>query len=434
MCVTLCVCVCVCVRVCVCVCVCMCVCVRVCIRMVYGFMYEFGGIKAPDVGELGSRGVAFPRACEPDLSLPPCLPPSLSLPLSLSPSSRPRPRPRPLSLPRPRSPSPSSSPSPFPPPPLPSLLPVAPSSFQSPSLSIPLPPSLSPSLLSSLSLPLCLSLSSRRLLLRPPFSAQRCHNPDPSATDAAIRVGVCRRFRALRGQGVGHWPRSRGRRNPSRRSGCGTNDSSCTTEPKLQPGAARLSLRAKAFRRRFAAALLPRLFRNSTPGHTTRAPPIGFELATNGIQFYAIASPFPSVPLPLNSTLPLVPPSLPSPSVRLFSPSTPPTPVSTPFLLPPSPSSTLTLPPSSPHPTPPPSPSPLRGQGSPADAKCVTDGGGEGRSGGGVRSAGGQTLRRTATLTGAGSRRRTDRPPTAPPSSGTPPRAGRHREFINAQK
>ena len=32
-------------------------------------------------------------------------------------------------------------------------------------------------------------------------------------------------------------------------------------------------------RRRFAAALLPRLFgpRNNVPGHTTRAPPVGFE-------------------------------------------------------------------------------------------------------------------------------------------------------------
>ena len=45
-----------------------------------------------------------------------------------------------------------------------------------------------------------------------------------------------------------------------------------------------------AIRRRFAAALLPRLFGNNVPGHTTRAPPVGFELATNGIQFYAIAN------------------------------------------------------------------------------------------------------------------------------------------------
>ena len=43
-------------------------------------------------------------------------------------------------------------------------------------------------------------------------------------------------------------------------------------------------------RRRFAAALLPRLFENNVPGHTTRAPPVGFELATNGIQFYAIVT------------------------------------------------------------------------------------------------------------------------------------------------
>ena len=35
--------------------------------------------------------------------------------------------------------------------------------------------------------------------------------------------------------------------------------------------------------RRFNAALLPRLFENSIPGHTTRAPPAGFELATKGI-------------------------------------------------------------------------------------------------------------------------------------------------------
>ena len=26
------------------------------------------------------------------------------------------------------------------------------------------------------------------------------------------------------------------------------------------------------------------------PGHTTRAPPVGFELETNGFQFYAIAN------------------------------------------------------------------------------------------------------------------------------------------------
>ena len=48
--------------------------------------------------------------------------------------------------------------------------------------------------------------------------------------------------------------------------------------------------RAYKKRRRFAAALLPRLFGNNVPGHTTRAPPVGFELATNGIQFYAIAN------------------------------------------------------------------------------------------------------------------------------------------------
>ena len=40
----------------------------------------------------------------------------------------------------------------------------------------------------------------------------------------------------------------------------------------------------------FAAALLPRLFGNNVPGHTTREPPVGLELATNGIQFYAITN------------------------------------------------------------------------------------------------------------------------------------------------
>ena len=39
-------------------------------------------------------------------------------------------------------------------------------------------------------------------------------------------------------------------------------------------------------RRRFAAALSFTMFGNHVPGHTTRAPPVGFELATNGIQFY----------------------------------------------------------------------------------------------------------------------------------------------------
>ena len=46
-------------------------------------------------------------------------------------------------------------------------------------------------------------------------------------------------------------------------------------------------------RRRFFAALLPRLFAvfgSNVPGHTTREPQVGFELATNGIQFYAIAN------------------------------------------------------------------------------------------------------------------------------------------------
>ena len=37
-------------------------------------------------------------------------------------------------------------------------------------------------------------------------------------------------------------------------------------------------------------SLLPRLSGNNVPGHTTRAPSVGFELTTNGIQFYAIAN------------------------------------------------------------------------------------------------------------------------------------------------
>ena len=41
--------------------------------------------------------------------------------------------------------------------------------------------------------------------------------------------------------------------------------------------------------RRFAAALSPRLFGTKVRGHTTRAPPVGFEPATDGIRFYAIA-------------------------------------------------------------------------------------------------------------------------------------------------
>ena len=34
----------------------------------------------------------------------------------------------------------------------------------------------------------------------------------------------------------------------------------------------------------------PQLYCSGTARHTTRAPPIGFELATNGIQFYVIAN------------------------------------------------------------------------------------------------------------------------------------------------
>ena len=30
--------------------------------------------------------------------------------------------------------------------------------------------------------------------------------------------------------------------------------------------------------------------RDEIPGHTTRAPPVGFELETNSFQFYAIAN------------------------------------------------------------------------------------------------------------------------------------------------
>ena len=41
---------------------------------------------------------------------------------------------------------------------------------------------------------------------------------------------------------------------------------------------------------RAVVLLLTRLFGNNVPGHTTRAPPVGFELATNGIQFNAIAN------------------------------------------------------------------------------------------------------------------------------------------------
>ena len=43
-------------------------------------------------------------------------------------------------------------------------------------------------------------------------------------------------------------------------------------------------------RLRFATALLPRLFGTKVLGHITRAPPVGFEVATNGIQLYDIAN------------------------------------------------------------------------------------------------------------------------------------------------
>ena len=39
-------------------------------------------------------------------------------------------------------------------------------------------------------------------------------------------------------------------------------------------------------RRRFPAALIPQLFGNSIPDYTTRAPLVGFDLATECIQFY----------------------------------------------------------------------------------------------------------------------------------------------------
>ena len=82
-----------------------------------------------------------------------------------------------------------------------------------------------------------------------------------------------------------------------------------------------------------AAVLLPRLFGNRIPGHTTRAPPVGFELATNGIQFYAIANldntslpsraagssaRLPKHALRLGVTLPLTAPQLCTRLVRLY--------------------------------------------------------------------------------------------------------------------
>ena len=48
--------------------------------------------------------------------------------------------------------------------------------------------------------------------------------------------------------------------------------------------------RKRPSRRRFAAALIPRLFGTKVPGHTTKAPQVGFELATNCIQLFAIAN------------------------------------------------------------------------------------------------------------------------------------------------
>ena len=43
-------------------------------------------------------------------------------------------------------------------------------------------------------------------------------------------------------------------------------------------------------RRRFTAALLSRLFGINIAGHITKAPQVGFKLATNCIQFYAVAN------------------------------------------------------------------------------------------------------------------------------------------------
>ena len=97
------------------------------------------------------------------------------------------------------------------------------------------------------------------------------------------------------------------RRDHRRRSGCGGSDRGCGPRGKDSDGLHGIRAtqelnhydsgssspprvrRPLPRRRRFAAALLPRLFGNNVPGHTTRAPSVGFELATNGIQFYAIA-------------------------------------------------------------------------------------------------------------------------------------------------
>ena len=57
---------------------------------------------------------------------------------------------------------------------------------------------------------------------------------------------------------------------------------------KTGPGPERLAAQVKAeVRRSFIDCSGPG---NKVPGHTTRAPPVGFELATNGIQYYAIAN------------------------------------------------------------------------------------------------------------------------------------------------
>ena len=65
-----------------------------------------------------------------------------------------------------------------------------------------------------------------------------------------------------------------------------TADFVCTTVAQLSCGLGCCNLPAAVVRRRFRVAQSPR---NNIPGHTTRAPPVGFELATKSIQFYAIA-------------------------------------------------------------------------------------------------------------------------------------------------
>ena len=58
------------------------------------------------------------------------------------------------------------------------------------------------------------------------------------------------------------------------------------THPSLAPGELDDLVLTSFTRQRFVAALIPQMFGNSIPGHTTRVPQVGFELATYGIQFY----------------------------------------------------------------------------------------------------------------------------------------------------